>query len=155
MQGNNFFLFRWKESENKKIKTFINSARFFELFLCSNLYQLVFLLDVSTYAVQFMSSIGNIRHNFEKKGLLFRNLFNFLKRIQPLQIYAKSIERVPANIYLFKVKNRNTRKRCEVCSESKIETLELRHWICTVVLLLILNLFTFFCSVSIVGFLNK
>ena len=30
----------------------------------------------------------------------------------------------PANIYLLKVSNRNTRKRCEICSKSAIETLE-------------------------------
>ena len=30
----------------------------------------------------------------------------------------------PASIYLFKVINRNTIKRCEICSKSKIKTLE-------------------------------
>ena len=33
-----------------------------------------------------------------------------------------------ANIYLFKVKNRNIRKRCEICSKLKIKTPERRHW---------------------------
>ena len=28
----------------------------------------------------------------------------------------------PANIYLFKVKNRNTRKMCELCSKLTIKT---------------------------------
>ena len=28
----------------------------------------------------------------------------------------------PANIYLFQVNNRNTRKRCEICSELIIKT---------------------------------
>ena len=30
----------------------------------------------------------------------------------------------PANICLFKANNRNTRKRCEICSKSTIETLK-------------------------------
>ena len=34
----------------------------------------------------------------------------------------------PANIYLFKVNNRNTRKRCEICSKLTIKTPERRHW---------------------------
>ena len=31
------------------------------------------------------------------------------------------------NIYLFKVNNRNTRKRCEICSKLTIKILERRH----------------------------
>ena len=34
----------------------------------------------------------------------------------------------PANIYLFKVNNRNTRKRCDICSKLTIKTPEQRHW---------------------------
>ena len=33
-----------------------------------------------------------------------------------------------ANIYLFKVSNKNTRKRFEVCSKFTIKTPERRHW---------------------------
>ena len=33
----------------------------------------------------------------------------------------------PANIYLFKVKNRNTTKRYEICSKLTIKTPERRH----------------------------
>ena len=32
------------------------------------------------------------------------------------------------NIYLFKINNRNTRKRCEICSKSTIKTTERRQW---------------------------
>ena len=31
---------------------------------------------------------------------------------------------IPANIYLFKVNNKNTRKRCEICSKLTIKTPE-------------------------------
>ena len=34
----------------------------------------------------------------------------------------------PDNIYLFKINNRNARKRCEICSELTIKTPERRHW---------------------------
>ena len=32
-------------------------------------------------------------------------------------------------IYLFKVNNRNTRTRCEICSKLTIKTPERRHWV--------------------------
>ena len=36
--------------------------------------------------------------------------------------------RYPDNIYLFKVNNRSTRKRCEICSKLTIEIPERRQW---------------------------
>ena len=36
--------------------------------------------------------------------------------------------RSPANIYLFKFNNRNTRKKCEMCSKLTIKTPERHHW---------------------------
>ena len=36
--------------------------------------------------------------------------------------------RLPAGIYMFKVNNRNTRTRCEICSKLTITTLEQLHW---------------------------
>ena len=38
--------------------------------------------------------------------------------------------RCRANIYLFKVNNRNTKKRCGICSKLIIKTPERRHWCC-------------------------
>ena len=37
----------------------------------------------------------------------------------------------PANIYLFKVNNRNTSERCEICSKLAIKTSGRRHWRCS------------------------
>ena len=34
----------------------------------------------------------------------------------------------PANIYLFKFNNRDTRKRCEICSKLTMKTSERRQW---------------------------
>ena len=36
-----------------------------------------------------------------------------------------------ANIYLFKVRNRNTKKSCEICPEVTIKTSERRQWRCS------------------------
>ena len=35
---------------------------------------------------------------------------------------------IPADNYMFKVNNRNTRTRCEICSKLTIKTPEGRHW---------------------------
>ena len=37
------------------------------------------------------------------------------------------LRNIPANIYLFKVGNRNFRKRCEICSKLAIKTPERRQ----------------------------
>ena len=34
----------------------------------------------------------------------------------------------PASNYMFKVNNRNTRTRCEICSKLTLKTVERRHW---------------------------
>ena len=57
-----------------------------------------------------------------------------------------------ANIYLLKVNNRNTRKRCEICSKLAINISERCHWRRSGVLLLTLNTYHPFSSVSIADF---
>ena len=57
-----------------------------------------------------------------------------------------------ANIYLFKFTNRNTRKRCKICSELKIKTSKWRHWRRCGVLLVNFDHISHFFSVSIVEF---
>ena len=44
-------------------------------------------------------------------------------------IYSRSSDKNenPANVYLFKVNNKNTRKMCEICSKLTIKTTERRH----------------------------
>ena len=44
-------------------------------------------------------------------------------------LFSAGIERDwPVNIYLLKFNNRNTRKRCEICSKLSIKTPERRQW---------------------------
>ena len=44
------------------------------------------------------------------------------------KIHGDSISHNPANIYLFKFNNRNTGKKCEICSELTVKTPERRQW---------------------------
>ena len=41
-------------------------------------------------------------------------------------------EKIPANVYLFKVNNRNPRKRCELCSKLKKKKIEFDTFFCIV-----------------------
>ena len=58
--------------------------------------------------------------------------FNICKRF----LYAKkknaetfiALFNYPAGNYVFKLNNRNTRARCEICSKLTIKTPERRHW---------------------------
>ena len=50
-------------------------------------------------------------------------IFDLKKQLSKIS-FSKSL---PANIYLFKVNNRNTRKRCKICSKLTIKTAERRH----------------------------
>ena len=60
--------------------------------------------------------------------------------------------RYPAIIYLFQANIRNTRKRCEICLKLTIKTPERRHKVVLVFLLLTIDVFQTFCSVSIIDF---
>ena len=56
-----------------------------------------------------------------------RNTRHLIARIpNAFSIFLRALDN-PGDIYLFKVKNRNTRKRCEICSKIMIKTPERRH----------------------------
>ena len=59
--------------------------------------------------------------------------WNFLAILQCFKICYESFPLCynPANIYFFKLNNRNARKRCEICLKFTIKTLERRHWCCS------------------------
>ena len=61
----------------------------------------------------------------------------------------------PANIYLFKVNNRNTRKRCETCSKLTIKTPERRQWRCSGVFIVNFERILLFFLVFLLLTLNK
>ena len=79
----------------------------------------------------------------------FSNVYFKTTQVSDLQTYGSSTNcgcnLNPINIYLFKFNNRNTRRRCDICSKLTIKTPERRPWRRFGVLLLILNKFhTFF-----------
>ena len=58
----------------------------------------------------------------------------------------------PTNIYLFRVNNSNTRKRCEICSKLTIKSPQRRSTVFIVNFEHVSHLFNPFSSVSTVGF---
>ena len=76
--------------------------------------------------------------DFENALCIFTWFWTCFCRLCILCVYCN-----PANIYFFKINNRNTRKSCEICSKLTIKTPEL---------LTLLNLNIFHTSVSVVEF---
>ena len=76
---------------------------------------------------------------------------NILWKKFTVQILMMSLENVilnksgtqqnPAHSYLFEVNNKNSRKRCEICSKLTIKTPELRHWRHSVVFIVNISIF--------------
>ena len=58
----------------------------------------------------------------------------------------------PANIYLFRLDNRNATKKCEICSKLIIKTLKRRKWRLCGDYIVNFEHISFFSSVSIVDF---
>ena len=68
-------------------------------------------------------------------------LLEFIKKRQEKNVRGCCSNVFPGNIYLLKVSNINTRKRCEICSDLTIKTSELRQRRCCIDLVfLLLNL---------------
>ena len=70
------------------------------------------------------SSLKMYKFQIALQGMKFKTIgteyFNTVKNLILTRIN-------PANIYLFKVNNRNTRTRCEICSKLTIKTPERRQ----------------------------
>ena len=58
-------------------------------------------------------------------SFFFHTTLNYIENV--IQV-ARSYIIIPVGNYMFKVSNRNTRPRCEVCSKLTINTPEQRHW---------------------------
>ena len=60
---------------------------------------------------------------------LFKGIGNWAEKLLALtSVVILKSAMIPAGIYIFKVKNRNTRTRCEVCSKLTLKTPERRQW---------------------------
>ena len=68
-------------------------------------------------------------HRWKTKLILFLSKHQrIVRKTRFKYIWVCSGEPIPANIYLFKVNNRNITKRCEICSKLTIKTPTRRHW---------------------------
>ena len=80
------------------------------------------------------------------------NYFNTYEYSFSNNIFIDKTPKSSANIYLFKVNNRNSRKRCEVCSKLTIKTPERRQWRHSGVFIVNFEHTSSFSNVSIVYF---
>ena len=82
---------------------------------------------------------------FSKKEKVFLLVGLYLEHLgmKNCQVLTLFVTVFPASIYLFRVNNRNNRRRCKICSKLTIKTLERRQFsdIIVVFLLLTLNIF--------------
>ena len=92
-----------------------------------------------TFIVKISCIFSQRQFQYEKCiGSLIPSLFYLIAILQNLirvkiQIFESfnsfhAIDLFPANIYLFKVNNRNTRKTCEIYSKLTIKTSKRRQW---------------------------
>ena len=104
-------------------------------FLAANFVFFSVLFNLSAIEKKSVGECGGIENYF---GIYL----SYCKKSKTYIIFGST----PANIYLFKVKNRNTRKRSEICSKLTIKSTERRQrrrFYCY---------FTPFSSVSIIDF---
>ena len=79
-------------------------------------------------------SLWDLGPKFVKKATIYENYINSSSSFSLYKSNEKSEKNVTrcdnnvANIYLFELNNRNTRKRCEICPKSAIKTLEQRSF---------------------------
>ena len=78
---------------------------------------------------------GKVAIMFDGILLYIANVEGFLSIVASIWIRA-----VPANIYLLKVNNRNTIRRCEICLKLTIKTPDLRQWRRSGVFIVTLNI---------------
>ena len=76
------------------------------------------------------AAIGCVICSVKNPSLSFHQIpSNKQKEIR--QEWLRHMKLVTTGIYMLKVSNNNTRTRCEICSELRIKTPELRHWRCS------------------------
>ena len=97
---------------------------------------LVCKVNLRFFFLKILNPLENTREfcKFFKNtsGGCFCNYFNLLTFHQPQHlcdvIMSMTIYGVRAGNYIFKVNNRNTRTRCEICSKLTIKIPKRRHW---------------------------
>ena len=96
-----------------------------------------FLISGDTKSIcNLIKSFGNSWKNYIQKFVILDFKFRFAVANKPL-----TETHYPVGIYMFRVNNRNTTTRCEICSKFTIKTPERCQWRRCGVLLLTLNIF--------------
>ena len=82
----------------------------------------------NSFVIKLLTTIVvDISKHFNRKFTL--QIFSvFWMQLRKFELFNTKHDTFPANICLFKVSNRNTRKRYEICSKQTIKTPELRQW---------------------------
>ena len=65
-------------------------------------------------------------HKVQQRSFDSQNVIYYMSQLSETCNY--KISSYPIDIYMFKVNNRHTRTRCEICSKLTIKTPERRHW---------------------------
>ena len=81
-------------------------------------------MDLSSHLNVLTSGIWYSSNKYKFPNMQLKSLEESLG----INLFSVKISDFPANIYLFKLNNRNTRKRCEVCSKLTIKTSESYLW---------------------------
>ena len=104
-------------------------AQVFSCEFCEISKNTIFTEHLWTTASAFPSCVWFLREKSKVAILcLAKNvILNFLR----IQIKQSIIKTSPTDNYMFKDNDRNTRTRCEICSNVTIKTPERRHWHCS------------------------
>ena len=93
---------------------------------------------IDTFVVSLKSTLDTFKNTFASN---FQLAFTCVKnQKQPFT----DVLQIPASIYLFKVTNKSTRKKCEICSKLSVQTPERHQWPRSGVFIVTLNVFHIF-----------
>ena len=80
------------------------------------------------YVTQYLD-LPQTSDKIQKNSFIITETINDLETVSLVNVLKGELKiHYQVNIYLSKVKNKNTGKKCEICSKLTIKTLEERHW---------------------------
>ena len=80
------------------------------------------------YVTQYLD-LPQTSDKIQKNCFIITETINDLETVSLVNVLKGELKiHYQVNIYLSKVKNKNTGKKCEICSKLTIKTLEERHW---------------------------
>ena len=111
---------RWRNKvNNKDTREMVNDIVLASLLLTLNKFHTFFYCFCNRISLNVDLFERTLEKEEIKRDTSCLNLFVFLESFVEL--------RIPACNYIFKIHNRNTRAKCEICSDLTIKTPEPRH----------------------------